>query len=86
MIASNSAVQLPPKSGRGSKPAWSSVEIDIMRRFYGSIPNKDLAAKLHRTVKAIENMARELKLTKSHERLREMGVENAEIRWRGPMK
>jgi len=83
MVLSNLVVQLPPSAGPGSKPAWSKMELALLERFYGSIPNQLLSEKLHRSLKAVENKALRMGLSKSHDRLRQMGTENVSVRWRG---
>ena len=83
MVLSNLVVQLPPSAGPGSKPAWSSMELALLDRFYGSIPNRLLSQKLHRSLKAVEDKARRLGLCKSHDRLRQMGTQNVSKRWNG---
>jgi hypothetical protein len=83
MVSSNVAFDLfPPKAGPGSKPAWSEMELDMLRRFYSSIPAAALAKKLKRTARSVTCRAFRLGLKKSHERLREMGASNVEARWK----
>lgn len=73
---------LVPRTGKGSKPGWSEMELDLLKRFYPSISARDIARKLHRTTRAVTCMAHRMGVRKSHERLREMGSSNVLIRWR----
>lgn len=68
MIVSNAIVHLPPVSGEGSKPRWTPMEIQILERFYGSIPVQEIADKLHRTYTSVLAKAHTLKLGKARMR------------------
>lgn len=80
MTASN--MIYAPIQGVGSKPTWTEMELDLLRRFYSSIPAKLLAQKLRRSTRSVTCKAHRLGLKKSHERLREMGASNVMVRWR----
>lgn len=79
MVASN--MIFAPLTGPGSKPAWTEMELDLLRQFYESIPAKELARKLRRSARSVTCRAFRMGLKKSHERLREMGASNVMKRW-----
>lgn len=81
MVLSNMIVQLPPAAGEGSKPRWTGLELELVRRWYGTIPTKDIARKLHRTTRSVERKGFRLGLCKTRARLRQMGTENVDRRW-----
>lgn len=61
-------------------PRWSAEELEQLRELYPTTPNLEIARRVGRTVKAVVSKAHQLKLKKTQERLREMGVENVSKR------
>ena len=83
MVLSNMVVRIPRNSKAKIKPRWTIQEITILERFYGNIPNQQIADKLHRPLKGVECKAAELGLTKTHERRRQVGTDAVMTRWYG---
>ena len=62
-------------------PRWRAEELDAIRRDYPSQSNVELARRLGRSVKSVVSKASRLHLSKSADRLHEMGRENVSSRY-----
>jgi len=62
-------------------PRWRTEELDAIRRDYPNQSNVELARRLGRSVKSIVSKANRLHLSKSADRLHEMGRENVSSRY-----
>lgn len=62
-------------------PRWRAEELDVLREDYPNQSNVDLARRLGRSVKSVVSKAHHLGLSKSSDRLREMGRENVSARY-----
>ena len=62
-------------------PRWTEEELDLLRDWYPSHSNLDIAHKLARSVKSVVSKAHNMGLRKDPSRLREMGRENVSLRY-----
>jgi len=67
--------------GATAMPRWQAEELEILVREYPGHSNLEIARRLRRSVKSVVSKAHHLRLTKSAERLREMGQENVSLRY-----
>ena len=65
-------------------PRWSNDEVALLRDLYPDHPNLEIARRLSRSVKSVVSKAHDLGLRKTTKRLREMGRENVNLRYRKP--
>lgn len=64
------------------RPRWTKAQIEILRRLYRAHSNSVIAKAVGRSVASVVFKAHCLRLEKGIRRLREMGRENIERRWR----
>jgi hypothetical protein len=62
-------------------PRWTAEELDVLRQDYPNLSNVELAGRLGRFEKSVVSKAHHLGLSKSSDRLREMGRENVSARY-----
>ena len=65
---------------------WTRAEVTILRRLYRTRSNAEIAGILGRRVSSIVFKAHRLGLSKGIRRLREMGRENINLRWKTKRK
>jgi hypothetical protein len=66
----------------GKRPRWTKEEISTLKRLYRTQSNANIARLLHRTVSSIVFKGYRLGLSKGIRRLKEMGRENINKRWK----
>ena len=67
-------------SGKQNK-RWSEKDEEELKRFYPSIPNRDLAKHTGRSRAALTSRAKALGIRKSPTFLEGMGRDNVKVRW-----
>lgn len=68
--------------GGTAMPRWDAGSVELLRELYSMTSNHEIAQRLSRSVKSVVSKAHTLKLTKDHERLRQMGRENVAKRYK----
>jgi len=71
---------------RRTRLRWTRAEVTILRRLYRTRSNAEIAGILGRRVSSIVFKAHRLGLSKGIRRLREMGRENINLRWKTKRK
>jgi hypothetical protein len=61
-------------------PRWSTEELEKLRALYPTTANVDIARELGRSLKSVVSKGCALGLRKEHERLRDMGRRNVQLR------
>jgi hypothetical protein len=79
--ANRGKTRRPRPLGR-KRPRWTKEEISTLKRLYRTRSNADIARLLGRTVSSIVFKGYRLGLSKGIRRLKEMGRENINKRWR----
>ena len=79
-----SAAQASDSSAAGKirRPRWTKSQLEILRKLYRAHSNEVIAEAVGRSVASVVFKAHCLGLEKGIRRLREMGRENIEKRWR----
>jgi len=72
----------PSAKRSGARPRWTQEEIMILKRLYRTRSNAQIAEVLGRKVSSIVFKGHRLGLAKGVRRLKEMGRENINLRWR----
>ncbi len=73
----------PGKPGRRiRRPRWTEEQVALLKRLYRSRSNAEIAKLLGRSVASVVFKGHRLGLSKGVRRLREMGRQNIEMRWR----
>lgn len=62
-------------------PRWEAADVRVLRRWYATRSNLEIARTLGRSVTSVVSKARLLGLRKSARRLRDMGRQNVSVRY-----
>lgn len=82
LAASNRGGKRKSTRAASKRPRWTKEEISTLKRLYRSQSNANIARILDRTVSSIVFKGYRLGLAKGIRRLKEMGRENINKRWR----
>jgi len=75
-------IQRSSAAKRIHRPRWTRAQVETLRKLYRTHSNSEIAEAVDRSVSSVVFKAHCLGLEKGIRRLREMGRENIEKRWR----